>query len=299
MILVAGGSGTLGSRLVPLLTGRGLQVRILTRDPSRIEGSNAVDVVRGDVRDQESIGRAMGGVRTVVSAVHGFVGPRGESPASVDRDGNVNLIEAARAGDAAFVMTSIVGASEDHPMDLMRMKHAAEERLRESGVPWTIVRTTAFFETWLALLEQTTRSGRPLVFGRGENPINFVSADDVAALVGHAVVEPTTRGRKLEIGGPEDLTMNRLAQALQHAAGRTEEPRHVPRPMLRAMARIMRPFKPELARQAQGALVMDTEDMTFHDDAARRAFPDVPSTTLDELMAARAGGAERPRSAAG
>ena len=83
------------------------------------------------------------------------------------------------------------------------MKYAAEQHLRASGVPWTIVRATAFLETWTALLEQTAScSGRPLVFGRGDNPINFVSVDDVAALVERVVVDPSTRGQVFEIGGP-------------------------------------------------------------------------------------------------
>ena len=61
------------------------------------------------------------------------------------------------------------------------MKYAAEEHLRGSGTPWTIVRAPAYLETYIRLFEQTAaRSGRPLVFGRGDNPINFVSADDVA-----------------------------------------------------------------------------------------------------------------------
>jgi NADH dehydrogenase len=72
---------------------------------------------------------------------------------------------------------SIVGASADSPFELFRMKHAAEAHLAASGVPATVVRATAFIELWLDLLRTTAgSSGRPLVFGRGNNPINFVSA---------------------------------------------------------------------------------------------------------------------------
>ncbi len=91
MILVAGGTGTLGSRLVRRLLDRGLSVRVLTRDARRVADDlrDGLDVVEGDVRDRAAVARAMPGVETVVSAVHGLVGTGGASPASVDRDGNV------------------------------------------------------------------------------------------------------------------------------------------------------------------------------------------------------------------
>src|SRR4029077_17320537 len=122
--------------------------RVLTRDRRRaahLEGSR-VEVIEGDVRDGGSLGGAMAGVSTVVSAIHGFGDIGNVSPASVDRDGNRRLIDAAAAANATVVLMSIVGASAEHPMELFRMKHAAEEHLRSSGVPWTIVRATAFAE---------------------------------------------------------------------------------------------------------------------------------------------------------
>ncbi len=84
------------------------------------------------------------------------------------------------------------------------MKHAAERHALASSVPTTTVRATAFAELWIELLRQTAgRSGRPLVFGRGDNPINFVSVVDVAALVERAATDTATRGQTLEIGGPD------------------------------------------------------------------------------------------------
>jgi len=243
-------------------------------------------VVEGDVRVAATLAPAVQGVATVVSAVHGFAGPGRVSPASVDRDGNTNLVSAAASAGAEVVLMSVVGAAADSPMELFRMKHAAERRLLASGIPATIVRATAFLETWLGLLWETAgRSGRPLVFGRGDNPINFVSAIDVAALVERAVMDPSTRGRRLEIGGPEDLTLNELATAVQRAEGRTGSPRHVLRAMLHAMAVGMRPVRPDLARQARAALVMDTADMTFDASATRQAFPELPCTALADLLA--------------
>ena len=241
VILVAGGSGRLGTLIVRRLAARGLRVRVLTRDRRRtahLEGSR-VEVIEGDVRDARQPGRwrwrawAPSCLRFMGSATSDNV-----SPASVDRDGNRNLIDAAAAANAAVVLMSIVGASAEHPIELFRMKHAAEEHLRASGAPWTIVRATAFAEFWLDLLDQTAgASGRPVIFGRGANPINFVSVSDVAALAERAVVDPSARGATFEIGGPQNVSFNELAAGLQRASGRTAPPRHVPRTILRAARR--------------------------------------------------------------
>jgi uncharacterized protein YbjT (DUF2867 family) len=211
------------------------------------------------------------------------------SPATVDYRGNINLIDAARVTGAQLVLMSVAGAAADSPMELFRMKHAAEEHLQASGVRWTIVRATAFFELWIDVLSQTAAgSGRPLVFGRGENPINFVSVTDVAALAEHAVTDPATRGRILQIGGPENLTFNQLAAAIQTAAGRTSAPRHVPPLVLRLMARTAGRLKPELGRQARAALLMDRIRLDHDAGAARQAYPDIPFTPLGMCLGPQA-----------
>jgi uncharacterized protein YbjT (DUF2867 family) len=283
VIVVAGGTGTLGTRLVPRLAGADLAVRVLTRDPARAQhlASPGVDVLRGDVRDAASVGRALRGASTVISAVHGFAGPGGVSPASVDRAGNANLIDAAARAGAAFVLVSVVGASPGHPIGLFRAKHAAEQTLRASGIPWTIVRATAFMETWATILNQPLQaSGKIPVFGRGDNPVNFVSAADVAALAELAVTDPGLRGQVLELGGPDNLTFNQLAAIVQEVTGRRGTVRHIPRPALRAMAWLTAAIKPALARQARAALAMDTLDMTFDPTPTRQAFPDLPETDI-------------------
>jgi uncharacterized protein YbjT (DUF2867 family) len=288
MILVAGGSGRLGTLIVRRLVARGLGVRVLTRDRARaahIAGSR-VEVVEGDVRDVSSLGAAVAGVETVVSAIHGFGDTGNVSPASVDRDGNHHLIDAAAGVKAAVVLMSIVGASPEHPIELFRMKYAAEEHLRVSGAAWTIVRATAFAEFWLDLLDQTAdASGRSVIFGRGANDINFVSVSDVAALAEQTIVNSSLRGVTLEIGGPENLSFNELAARLQRASGRTGPPRHVPRFVLRLLAAALGPVQPNRARQMRAAVAMDTVDLRFAPTDLQRRFPELPVTSVADILA--------------
>lgn len=287
MIVVAGGTGTLGARLVPRLAGQGRAVRVLTRDPARARhlAGPGIEVARADVRDPASIASALRGAGTVISAVHGFAGPGRVSPASVDRAGNAHLMAAAARAGAAFVLVSVVGAASDHPIGLFRAKHAAEQALRASGLPWTIVRATALMETWGKIMGRSLpASGKILVFGRGDNPVNFVSATDVAALVSHTVATPALRGQVLELGGPGNLTFNQVAALLRETTGRDASIRHISRPALRAMSMAACLVTPALARQARAALAMDTIDMTFDPTPTRHAFPCLPKTDMPSAL---------------
>jgi uncharacterized protein YbjT (DUF2867 family) len=257
VIVIAGGTGR--------LTRRGLRVRVVTRDPTRTgrASTDLVEFVAGDVRDPTSLARAVDGATVVVSAMHGFPGTRDQNPTTIDRSGNINLADAAQASGADLVLVSVVGAAADHPMELFRMKHAAEEHARSLGLPLTVVQASAFLELWIGILQQTAgRSGRPIVFGAGNNPINFVSVHDVANIVDQAVTDPCVRGRTLQVTGPRDVTMNELAAGVQTAAGRTSAPRHLPVAGLRLVAGTVGRAQPALGRQLRAAVAMGRLDLT-------------------------------------
>jgi len=285
MILIAGGTGTLGTQVVGLLRARGLEVRVLTRDPRHLQG-DLVEVVPGDVRDLRAVERAMKGAKTVISAIQGFSGSGGYSPRTVDQQGNSNLIQAARAGAAEhFILVSIHGAAPDHPMELLRMKYQAEQELRASPLAWTIIRPTAYIETWATLVgKPLLETGRTRIFGRGNNLINFVSVHDVARFVEFAVVDPTMRGELIEVGGPENLSMNQFARTFEAVSGKAGKESRVPLPMMRLMALLMRPVNPTLARQIQAGVVMDTHDMSFAPSDTDRRYPSIPLTRLTEVV---------------
>ena len=150
------------------------------------------------------------------------------------------------------------------------------------------MRATAFAEFWLDLLDQTVAtSGRPVIFGRGANPINFVSVSDVAALVERALVDPSTRGATFEIGGPQNLSFNELAAGLQRASKRTATARHVPRAILRLLAAVLRPVQPNRARQIRAAITMDSIDLTFMATDLHRRFRELPVTSVADILAHR------------
>jgi uncharacterized protein YbjT (DUF2867 family) len=186
------------------LSGLGLPLRLLVRDRAKaaVLETDLIQTAEGDVRSPAALERAMSGVTTVISAISAF-GRGAGSTRTVDWEGNRNLIRVAEAaGVEHFILISVHGAALDHPIELFRMKYLAEQLLTASTLSWTILRPTANFETWANLLgEPLLETGKTMVFGRGENPINFVSVRDVARFVQLAVVDPTLRGSD---AGPTD-----------------------------------------------------------------------------------------------
>jgi uncharacterized protein YbjT (DUF2867 family) len=287
VILVAGGTGTLGTRIVTLLRGRGLPVRVLTRDRNRAGHLGTdIEIVEGDLHSAAALARAADGAQTVISAVQGFAGTPGASPARTDRDGNRNLIQAARrAGAGHVVLVSVRDASPDHPMDLMRMKYAAEQDLKESGLSWTIIRPSAFMETWCQVLGRPLlEKGKTVVFGRGDNPINWVSAEDVARFVDRAVADPAMRGQIIDVGGPENLTMTEFIRTFQSGTASGGSVGHVPRTAMRLGMLLMRPVNPALARQIQAGIIMDSRPQAFDASAVRRRYSSIPATSLADVV---------------
>ena len=279
MILVAGGTGRLGTLVVEGLLAKGEAVRVLTRDRERARHlPTSVEIAIGDVRSQDDVTRATRGCSTIVSAVHGFVGP--DSPEMIDREGNLSLIRAAvDTGAKRFVLVSVQGASAGHPMTLHRAKFAAEQALRDSGLAHAIVRPTAFMETWLEIIGVTlAANGQAMVLGPGKNLINFVSVRDVAVLVTRAACDDSVG--PVEIGGPEDLAFVTLAERMIAKTGRPGRIKHVPLLALRAMSVLARPFSPSFARKARAAVVMNPTDMMFHMTAPA-------TTTVDDLIGSR------------
>lgn len=288
MILVAGGTGNLGIELVPYLAAQGIPVRVLTRDPDRARQrlGSTPQLAAGDARNPQSIAPALEGIDAVVSAMTGF-GPGAPGPRAVDYEGNLNLIRAAEAaGVRRFVLVSMYGAAPDHPMELGRMKCRAEEALRASRLEWVIVRPNAFMELWAEIAGgPIIKEGKTTVFGRGDNPINFNSAKDVARFIELALFDPDLSRTILAVGGPENLTFNQLVGQIERAAGRKAVVKHVPVPMMRLLSVVMRPLKPDVAGMIGAGIAFDTADMSFDASDLRRRFPQIELTRMADVLA--------------
>ncbi len=275
--LVVGATGKLGAFTVRLLIQNGLRVRAMTRQPSRAEHllQPGVEIVQGDLRDARSLSCALEGVEHVIAAAHAATGRGKNNPSTVDRAGHRSLIDAAVAAEVRhFVFVSARGAASDHPIDFFRIKHETEQYLKSSGLSFTILRASAFMETWVEIVgEPLVRKGKTVIFGDGTNPINFVSVKDVSRFVLMALQKDELRNRSMDVGGPQNLTMAEVAHIFARVSGRSAKERHVPVPVLRLMSFIVRPFSSLAYRMLAAGIMMSTSDQTFDMTETLRRYP--------------------------
>jgi uncharacterized protein YbjT (DUF2867 family) len=290
MILIVGASGRLGGIVARRLLAQGKPVRALSRTPEKLTElkSLGAEIVQGNVRDPGSLARACKGASAVIAAAHAFDSAGANTSRAVDGSGNLALIEAAgAAGVSHFVLVSIVGARADHPVDMWRYKYEAERRLKASGLSHTILRPTAFMELWMSIIAEPVTQGKPaMIFGRGVNPINLISVEDVASFVMIALDDPAARGQTITIGGPENPTMTQIAETVGRVTGRPVTMRHIPLPMMRLMGALAGPFSEAFARQSRAGVIMDTTDMTFDPSETIERFP-VKLARLEEVARRR------------
>ena len=210
MILVVGASGRLGRLITDALLARGEPVRVLDRGSAASAGlaDAGVEVVAGDLKDPDSLRAACAGVDAVVTTANSAQRGGADTVETVDRRGNVALIDAAvDAGVTRFVFTSALGASAQSPAPFMRAKGEAEEHLRSAGLTWTILQPNIFMDVWFPAVLAPALAGRPvLLVGEGRRRHSFVAARDVAAYAVSALTSGLADRETLVIGGPEPVS---------------------------------------------------------------------------------------------
>jgi uncharacterized protein YbjT (DUF2867 family) len=239
-VLVVGGTGALGSRVVRELVGRDRSVRALVRpgtDATRLI-EQGVQVVRGDLVDPASLEPALDGVDALVTTAAGYVRRRkGDSLAAVDDRGNRNLVDAARnAGLGRFVFTSILTADKATGVPHFWQKKLIEDYLETSGVPFVALRPGAFIGVW-DLWKRGLRKGRLMAMGSPFVRWTYIHVDDVARHLAQAVDQPRAVGRRIDIGTDRPVSAQDLADVFAGILGRDIAVRSIPWPLLNAMAR--------------------------------------------------------------
>lgn len=240
-VLVVGGTGMLGGKVVSALQARGKQVRALVRpgsDASRLQGG--VEVVRGDMMDPDSLLRSMEGADAVITTAAGYTRhSKGDTP-DIDIIGNANLADAAaRAGVRRFVLTSILTCDQTPGVPHFWHKRLAEDRLEDQHVPFVALRPGAF-------LDQVTRSGgdpfakrRLTWFGSDQVPMTFVLTSDLAGYLAAAVDADVAPGSRIDIGWDRPVSMQQIADISGRLLGERISVRSIPAGLLRGAGKIL------------------------------------------------------------
>lgn len=275
MILVVGSTGQLGTAVVRKLREQGTPVRAFARrtsdvGPVRTAGA---EIVFGDLREPRTVQAACVGADVVIATATGISpGAGGGDVKAVDDQGFDHLIRASRnAGVQRFVFASVASSRLDDRVALTRAKRRTERRLQESGTPYTIFRFGLFADIWPALLgsripergaaapslqrpfwflrafrratgDLMDARGRALVPGRPNDPVSFITIDDVASLMVAAVDHPQASNQILEVGGPELLTWQETIELFSRVLDRPIRASYTPSAVFRLLQLAMSPI---------------------------------------------------------
>jgi uncharacterized protein YbjT (DUF2867 family) len=292
MILVVGASGILGGATARLLLSQGRSIRALSRRPETLRplAELGADVVKGDLLDADSLGRACEGVEQVFTTANSFLGAGAASPARVDGPGNRALIDAAKAaGVRHFVFTSGRGVEAFSPVDYFRVKLATEAYLQQSGLRWTVLRPSAFMEIWATIVGEPVMNGEVArIVGPGTNPSNYVAVSDVAAMAALVLSRPAERNIIIEFGGPDNLTLLDVVRIFERISGKTARRSHAPVAVMRAVATTLGLVHPVLGRKLKLAVLSASLDSSLDMAPVLARYP-IPQTRFEDWARERYG----------
>jgi uncharacterized protein YbjT (DUF2867 family) len=225
-VLVTGGTGTLGRRLVPRLVRAGREVRVLSRrERAPVDG---VRFLVGDLATGAGVGAAVDGVATIVHCA-------GRNTGDDALARNLVRAVASRGGAPHLVHISVVGADRvplASPVDRAMFgyfgsKRAAEQVIAGSGLPWTIQRATQFHDLLLLVARQLAKL--PLIPVPAGFRFQPVDADEVAARLAELALGAPA-GLVPDLGGPRVDGAAELVRAYLRASGRRRPIVPVPLP---------------------------------------------------------------------
>jgi uncharacterized protein YbjT (DUF2867 family) len=225
-VLVAGATGYLGKYLVAELKKRGYWVRVLIRKESqKLLLQNADDFFVGEITKPKTLVNACEGIEQVYTSVGITKQKDGMTYMDVDYQGNSNLLtEAKRSNVQSFLYVSALGGENFKHLKIFEAKEKFVAELKVSGLNYTVMRPNGFFSDMRDFLDMA-KGGTVYLFGDGNFKMNPISGSDLAKV---CVDKIETSENEVNIGGPDLLTQNELAELALNAWNKKIRIVHLP-----------------------------------------------------------------------
>lgn len=249
--LITGASGFVGSAVARMALARGMAVRAMVRESSRLDllrGVPAEAIVRGDMSDAAALASAVQGAAAVVhcAATTSEMAPDLALSRRINVEGTETLLAACRkAGVRRFINISSQSAHADNPSVYGRTKTEQDERVRAApGVDWTILKPSIIYGGEAkGIFAKMVRLCRRLpvipIIGPGHEEMRPIHVDDVAWAVLACLQEPRTIGRTYDLGGADVVEFNDFVGEILKALGRQAFRFHLPIPVALAAAKTL------------------------------------------------------------
>ena len=256
--------------------------------PRELEGLGG-ELVEGDMTEPETLRGAVEGVESVVHLVAIRQGKRSEFEAVMSRGTRALLDEARRAGVRRFVHMSALGTTEETKdiVPYYGAKWDMEQAVRGSGLPHVIFRPSFVFAPDGGILPTFRKLAKltPVtpIAGSGEQRLQPIWAEDLAACFVRALDDDGVTNRTLELGGPDVVSWNTLWARLKQALGVRRPSLHVPMALMRANALVTERLPGNIPLTRDLLKMMEVGDNVVTGDDGARALG-VSLLPLDEQL---------------
>jgi NADH dehydrogenase len=289
MILLTGATGFVGGYVASRLRSEGRALRCLVRRTSQADRLRELgaELAYGDVTDPASLRQALAGVDTVIHLVAVIVEKGGATFDAVNHQGTVNLLEACQeAGVRRFLHMSNIGVGPQASFPFLRSKWQAEERVKASGLEYTIFRSSIMFgagdEFINKLADIVRRAPIVPVIGSGRNLFQPIWVEDTARCVALALEREDTIGQVLPIGGPEHLSYEDIIDLIVETLGPKKPKLHIPLGLMLPLAGLMERVQAKPVVTA-GQLSQLSLDNITDLDAVERVFGFKPASLREKI----------------
>jgi uncharacterized protein YbjT (DUF2867 family) len=291
MILVTGGTGFVGTKIVHALRAEDRPVRVLARNPKEAEtlANWGCQIAEGDMTDAETLRRAVAGCETVIDLVAIISGSR-QNFERIMIQGTRDLVAAAKEASAKrFVLMSALGVSE-RSKDLTPYYHAKweeEQAVKASGLDYTIFRPSFIFGggggSLPIYIRQVRWSPVVTVIGDGTRRLQPIWVDDVASFFVKSLSLTGAVNRTFEVAGPDVVTWDELYERIRRVLGKRRRKVHMPYGLVRAGAAVVERLPGDFPLSRDAVTMLEFEDNVTDIGPAVATFGIQP-ISLDEQL---------------
>ena len=233
LVTIFGGSGFIGAQTVRALAKQGYRIRVAVRQPGRgyrlrmLGDVGQIEVVQANLRDAESVKRALAGAQGCVNLVGVLRESGRQGFLSLHEMGAKTVAQAAKAaGATVFVQMSALGADANSEAKYARTKAAGEAAVREVFPGAVIIRPSVVFgpeDNLFNRFAQLASLAPVLPLPGADTKMQPVFVGDVAAAIAKAVADPALAGATLELGGPTVMTLREIVELACREIGRNRK----------------------------------------------------------------------------
>lgn len=226
-IIVAGATGYLGRHLVKALQNRKIAFKAIARNKKKLEkmGLDDSQILQAEVTQPDTISGLLAGAKILISTIGITRQKDGLTYMDVDYQANLNLLkEAEKSGIKKFIYVSAINGNQMRHLKIMAAKEKFVDRLQASNLDYTIVRPNGFFSDMKDFLAMAQK-GKVYLFGDGEYKLNPIHGEDLAEVIIDNIDRPVA---EIEVGGPDILTQNEIAELALKAHRQPKKIVHLP-----------------------------------------------------------------------